>query len=45
MDLRDKRTLWSDPTDWHRNIKGGLPNYTYRHFDQGDSPLIKSFLE
>ena len=45
MDLRDSRTIWSDPTDWQRNIKGGLPKYTYRHFDQGDAPLIKNFLE
>ena len=45
MDLRDNRTLWSDPTDWLRNVKGGLPNYVYRHFDQGDAALVKSFLE
>ena len=45
MDLRDKRTIWSDPTDWQRNIKGGLQNYTYRHFDQGDAVLIRKFLE
>ena len=45
MDLRDSRTIWSDPTDWQRNIKGGLPNYTYRHFDQGDTALVRQFLE
>jgi hypothetical protein len=44
MDLRDGRTLWTDPTDWLRNLKGGLPNFTYRHWEEGDGPLLKKFL-
>jgi hypothetical protein len=45
MELRDSRTLWTDPTDWLRNLKGGLPGFTYRHWEEGDGPLIRKFLE
>ncbi|MBY0504337.1 MAG: acetylxylan esterase [Bryobacteraceae bacterium] len=43
--LRDARTLWSDPTDWLRQVQGGLPGFAYRHFEQGDGDLLKRFLE
>jgi len=43
--LKDRRTLWTDPTDWLRQVQGGLPGFTYRHFEQGDLGLMKQFLE
>ncbi len=43
--LRDQRTLWTDPTDWQRQILGGLPDFSYRHWEEGDGPWIKRFFE
>ncbi len=42
---QDPRLLRTDPNDWQRQIQGGLHGYTYRHFEQGDTALIKQFLE
>ncbi len=45
MDLRDARVQLSNPTDWLRNIRGGLAGFVYRHWEEGDAGLLGRFLQ